>query len=142
MTPRNMAGWTNRLPAAAVEAEGSGPVVWEGESPPLLADGVMTAELEMMKELAVGPAVLVELDMGNDADSQVVVVEVVVEVWPGQLVAVGLHSVMVTVLVRVWVDVVVVSPSSAATMAKLAARTAMMLLNCIVTDWLDRNRLT
>lgn len=95
----------------------------------------MWAELGMTKdELAVGPAVLVELDSGKEA--QVVVVEVVVEVRPGQLVAVGLHSVMVTVLVRVWVEVVVMSPSSAVAMARPAkARTEMMLLNCIVTGF-------
>lgn len=89
------------------------------------------------EELAVGPAVLVELDSGKEA--QVVEVEVVVDVLrPGQLVAVGLHSVMVTVLVSVWVDVVVMSPSSAPPVAMerpAKARTEMMLLNCIVTGF-------
>lgn len=50
--------------------------------------------------------------------------------------AVGLHWVMVSVLVRVWVDVVVVSASAAwaATRDRPVARKAMMLLNCIVVD--------
>jgi hypothetical protein len=109
-------------------------VVLEAE-PPWLEDGVMVARelLEGMKDpVPVGPAVLVELDTGNDA--QLVVVDVSVEVRPGQLVAVGLHCVMVTVLVRVWVDVVVVSASWAATRERPVARTATMLLNCMVSD--------
>lgn len=85
-----------------------------------------------------GPTVLVELEAGNDQLVEVVV-EVVVETRPGQLVAVGLHSVMVTVLVWVWVDVMVVSkpaPSAAwaETSDRPAARQAMMLLNCIVAE--------
>lgn len=78
----------------------------------------------------VGPTVVVVLDAGN---VQLVCVVVVVSVRPGQLVAVGLHWVMVIVLVSVCVDVVVVS-TSAATRERPAARTARMLLNCIVTD--------
>jgi hypothetical protein len=108
-----------------------------------LEDGVVVARemLEGMKEpVPVGPAVLVELDTGNDA--QLVVVEVAVEVRPGQLEAVGLHWVMVTVLVRVWVEVVVVSASWAATRERPVARTATMLLNCIVSDWCDWSRWT
>lgn len=94
------------------------------------------------EELAVGPLVEVELETGN---VQLVEVDVVVEVRPGQLVAVGLHWVMVTVLVMVWVDVVVMSASWAATRERPVARTATMLLNCIVSGvWFfgDRNRLT
>lgn len=104
---------------------------------PLPPEDLVTTgvELERMKEeLAVGPAVLVELDIGNDA--QVVEVVVVVVVRPGQFVAVGLHWVMVTVRVMVWVDVVVESASTswAATMDRPVARTARMLLNCIVSN--------
>ena len=90
-------------------------------------------------ELAVGPTVLVELDTGN-VQLVEVVVEVLVETWPGQLVIVGLHWVMVTVLVWVWVDVTVVSASTpsavwAETRDRPAARKATMLLNCIVIDF-------
>lgn len=96
-------------------------------------DGVLAArELERVKaELTVGPWVAVELEMGN---AQLVVVAVVVVVRPGQLLAVGLHWVMVTVLVRVWVEVVVMSASWAATRERPVARTATMLLNCMVSD--------
>jgi hypothetical protein len=90
------------------------------------------AELEGMKgALAVGPTELVELYSGK---LQLVVVVVVVDVRAGQLVTVGLHWVMVTVLVSVWVDVVVLSGSTAATKERPVARTATMLLNCILPD--------
>jgi hypothetical protein len=86
----------------------------------------------MTKEpVPVGSSVLVELDTGNDA--QLVVVEVVVLVRPGQLLTVGLHEVTVTVWVRVWVEVVVLSASWAATRERPVARTARMLLYCILT---------
>lgn len=104
-------------------------------------------------KLAVGPAVVVELYTGNDQLDVLVdvvlgsgvdvvisvVVDVVVDVWPGQLVTVGLHSVMVTVLVSVWVDVMVVSTSScpwAATRERPVARTAKMLLSCILSAFM------
>ena len=57
----------------------------------LEGDEDLVPETEVVRtkvEVAVGPAVLVELEMGND---QLVVVAVVVEVRPGQLETVGLH---------------------------------------------------
>ena len=103
----------------------------------VLEDEVVAAALVVLVstnvEVAVGPAVEVELERGK---LQLVEVEVTVEVRPGQLVTVGLHWVTVMVWVRVWVDVVVMSPSSAATSTRLVARTAMMLLNCMVSDCL------
>jgi hypothetical protein len=105
-------------------------------------------EVEMMKEeLAVGPTVVVELDRGNvqlvEEEMMLLVLLMllvlvllleVVDVRPGQLLTVGLHWVTVTVLVMVWVEVVVVSTSWAATSERPVARTATMLLNCIVSS--------
>lgn len=120
------------MPAAAPVgmAELVGEVLVDEGAPPAV---VLAAGLEvdrMNDELAVGPAVLVELDRGK---AQLVEVEVVVEVeWPGQLVAVGLHWVMVSVLVRVWVDVVVMSASCATARVRPVARTVRRVLNCMV----------
>lgn len=111
-------------------------MVEDGDEPPE-PDGVTMAEPDMVNDVeAVGPAVLVELDSGKEA--QVVAVEVVVDWWcAGQSVTVGWHEVMVTVLVRVWVDVVVVSASWAETRDRpVAARMVMMLLNCILSCFL------
>lgn len=112
--------------------EDGAPVVLEGEPGPP-DDGVPAGRvLERVKvELTVGPWVAVELEMGK---AQLVVVAVVVVVRPGQLLAVGLHWVIVTVWVRVWVEVVVMSASWAATSERPVARTAMMLLNCMMSD--------
>ena len=137
----SITGWTKRPPAPAVEM-GAKSVVCEGLTPPVPVGLAETDEVVLMVGMTKEPmlegttvagSVLVELGSGNEA--QVVEVEVVVSVWPGQLVAVGLHSVMVTVLVMVWVDVVVMSISSAETMATAAATMAKMLLNCILSGW-------
>lgn len=123
-----------------------GPEVSTLEPDPGPEDPVtMGREVEMMKdELAVGPTVVVELDRGNVQLVEEMMLLVlllvvlvllleVVDVRPGQLLTVGLHWVTVTVLVMVWVEVVVVSTSWAATSERPVARTATMLLNCIVS---------
>ncbi len=125
-----MAGCTNTPAAAPVGmADVLGAALdGEGALPPPVVTAALVVDDRMKDDEAVGPAVLVELDRGK---AQLVEVEVVVEVWPGQLVAVGLHWVMVRVLVRVWVEVVVMS-ASWARVRPAAARTVRRVLNCMV----------
>lgn len=118
-------GWRRR-PAAPPVATA------EGADVVALVGWIWTTEVSITVGLWVGAAQVVEL-LWYQVGAAETVVFVLAHVRPGQLVAVGLHSVMVTVCVMVEVEVVVIS-SSAIAIDRLAATTAKMVLNCILND--------